>query len=73
MADLQTGADKQLQMRRTCDNKQTNIVMEALSIVHCCVLFAYCIMQDEEVSWFTEIWLGEPIGNSDFIVYIYCS
>ena len=31
-------------MRRTCDNKQINIVTEVLSIVHCRVLFAYCIM-----------------------------
>ena len=33
-------------MRRTCDNKQTNIVTEVffLSIVHYRVLFAYCIM-----------------------------
>ena len=31
-------------MRRVCDNKQTNIVTEVLSIAHCRVRFAYCIM-----------------------------
>ena len=31
-------------MWRACDNKQTNIVTEALSIVHCRGRFAFCIM-----------------------------
>ena len=46
-ADLRTGAGKQWQMRRTCDNKQTNIAADAFRIVtaeHCSVCFAYCIM-----------------------------
>ena len=30
-------------MRRTCDNKQTNIVTEIFSIAHCHAFSAYCI------------------------------
>ena len=71
VADLRTGAGKQPQMRRTCDNKQTNIETEALRIVHCSVLFCLLHHAYKRKSRFIETWSGEAIGKSDSIVCIF--
>ena len=56
-----------------CACAEPVIVTEVLSITHCRVLFCLLHHAYEGTSRFIETCLGEPVGNIDFIVYIYCS
>ena len=69
---MRTDARKQPQMRRSCDNKQMNIVPEALRIACCRALFAYCIMFTNGRAGLLKLDWGEAIGDIDFIVFILC-
>ena len=71
--DSRTDVGKQPRMRRACDNKETNIVSEALRIAYCVFFFflpiASCLRTDEQAYWNL---LREAIGNTDSIVHIFC-